>query len=433
MIGPTAGRHALIVAAWAGLFGLAVANLPVAWAADLTVLDVPGAVHLAPSTEAAPKRKSTFSFPPLISPADAAAASTAGVPASATLVPAVRLTGIIRPGDAEKMRGVLDKLAASPSATSGEPLTTIELSSMGGSLTEGFEIGAILRKYKLVAVVRQRDLCLSSCALAFVGGNVHEVPPSYPTRCNVEIGGKVGFHNFFLNPNGLREDTVDDPVASRLRGFADARGGAALLVRYAGDMGLPPSFVASLMGRPVDDFQYVETVGQFLSFGVCPIGLQRPPIALDEQAKNVCGHSIRSAAPRSTFDATLLPPAETKRYLLERLQTYMQSLQTRGRLAGLLANGAVMRVAEEIDRLYDDLRATGMALPDIVGPTFEIGTAQSGKYETTCFVSVSPDDPDKYDVVVRGPRGLTDPPRLPPGNARRLFLFDSDTVINPRP
>jgi hypothetical protein len=369
----------------------------------------------------------------LISPAAAAAAAAAGVPASAELVPAVRLTGMMRPGDADRMRGVLDTLAASAAAKSEGPLTTIELSSMGGSLTEGFEIGMILRKYKLIAVVRQRDLCLSSCALALLGGNAHEVPPAYPTRCNVEIGAKVGFHNFFLNPNGLREATVADPVASRLQGFADARGGAASLVRYAADMGLPPSFVASLMGRPADEFQYIETIGQFLSFGVCPVGLQRPPIALKEQAKNVCGHSIKNIDPRPTFEATALPPDQTKRLLLERMQAHMQSSRARGRLVDLLANGAVMRVGEEIDRLYDDLRAAGIALPEIVGPTFEVGTVQSGKYETTCYISLSPDNPDKYNVVVSGPRGLSDPPRIPPENARRLFLFDRDTVVNERP
>ena len=91
-----------------------------------------------------------------------------------------------------------------------------------------------------------------------------------------------------------------------------------------------------------------------------------------------------------------------------------------------------MRVKDEADRLYDDLRAAGVALPSIVGPTFEIASKESGAYEVRCYVSLSSDDPDKYDVAVQGPRGFAKPLRVPPQNSRRLFLFDKDEVINHR-
>jgi hypothetical protein len=279
-------------------------------------------------------------------------------------------------------------------------------------------------------VVRKGDLCLSSCALAFLGGNVHRVPSVYPSDCNVEIGAKVAFHNFFLNRNGLRDATSADPVASRLQGFADARGGAAQLVKYAGDMGLPPNFVASLMGRPVEEFQYIETVGQFLSFHVCPIGLGRPTTPPETQARNVCINSMGSPEAPAAVEVRAIPREEAKLQLLERLQASMQaSSRARGRLAAQLSSGAVMRVQAEIDRLYEDLRAAGVALPDIVGPTFEVtGLAR----DTACYVSLSPDDADGFDVALLGPRGFADPPRQPPQNARRLFRYDRDDVVNPK-
>jgi hypothetical protein len=401
-------------------------------AADLTVLEQPGAVHLQPGQPIKPDKPSSFSLP-LVSPAQAATRA-GGASSPATIVPAVRLTGVIGPGDADKLRKVLDKLARAQSVRPEDPLTTIELSSMGGSLTEGFEIGHLFRQYKVISVVRSHDLCMSSCALAFLGGNIHRVPVNYPTRCNVEIGSKIGFHNFFLNPNGLAASTENDPVASRFQGFLDARGGAASLVRYAADVGMPPSFVASLMGRPVDQFQYIETVRQFLALNVCPIGLGRPAAPLEQQARNVCRNALGGPAPASDLEVSEIRADQAKRYLLEVLQAEMlASGRSRGRLASLFANGAVMRVQEEIDRLYEDLRAAGMALPDIVGPTFEVGSAQSGKYEPICYVSLSASDPDSFDVVASGRRVLSDPPHLPPGNARRLFLHDPDEVINPRP
>jgi hypothetical protein len=344
----------------------------------------------------------------------------------------LRMTGVIDQGDADKLRKALSDLP--PAARTGAgPLTTLELSSMGGSLPDGFEIGRLLREFKVVARVRQQDVCLSSCAFAFLGGNIHRPPAPYPTECNLELGGKVAFHNFALNSYSLQTGTPADPIASRLQGFAEARGGAALLVKYAGEMGLPANFAANIMGRPVDQFQYIETVGQFLSFRVCPIGLTRPAIALAAQAANVCNNSAGWNLPPADLKAEALPEDRVKLVLLQRLQEHMLSSKARGRLAAQLASGAVMRVREEIDRLYDDLRAAGVSLPDILGPTFQVWSEADAAQGQVCYVSLSPDDPDRFDVVMQGARGFTDPAREPPGNARRLFLYDRNDAINRRP
>jgi hypothetical protein len=137
--------------------------------------------------------------------------------------PRLRLTGMIEAGDAEKLRDQLVRLQALVPPKSGMPLATIELSSLGGNLSEGVRIGELLRSYKVVAVVRKEDICLSACALALLGGTTVATAAAYPAECNVEIGGKVAFHNFFLDRTELRGLTNDDPVVSRLQGFADAR------------------------------------------------------------------------------------------------------------------------------------------------------------------------------------------------------------------
>ncbi len=395
-------------------------------AADVSILDKPGAIHHEAPPPTAPERRPGFS---LIPPAHALAE---GATVRSAAVPAVRLTGVIEEGDAKKVERLLERLARSPAAKPDTPLTTIELSSMGGSLYDGIAIGRLLKKHRVIAVVRQRDFCLSSCALAFLGGNESEVPAAYPTRCNVELGGKVAFHNFFLNPQLLGPTTTGDAVASRLQGFADARGGAAALVRYAADVGMPPAFAASLMGRPVDDFQYIETVAQFLDYNVCPIGLGRPSLSLEQQAINVCRNAT-DAESSARLEARSLPAQGVRRYLLERVQENMRSSRSRGKLAGLLASGAVMRVPEEIEKLYEDLRAAGMALPEILGPVFEIVASDSGSPHAACYVSLSSDAPENFDVVVSSDRGLAFPRHNPPENARKLFLFDRGTRINPRP
>ncbi|CAN5918483.1 hypothetical protein BH11PSE3_BH11PSE3_24150 [soil metagenome] len=344
----------------------------------------------------------------------------------------IRMTGAFEAGDAKKLRDILERLPAANLAKADAPLTIVELSSLGGSLSEGLEVGAVLRKFKVIAVVRKRDVCLSACALAFLGGNAHHEPLALAKECNIEPGGKVGFHNFWLNRTGLRASTSEDPVASRLEGFNDARGGAALLIKYAGEMGLAPNFIANMMGRPIEDFQYIESVEQFLALHVCLLSLERPAISPSAQAGNVCKNSIGSFDPAAPLEQRLIPAPQAKQYLLERVQQNMQAVKTKGRLADQLASYAVMRVQQEIDRLYDDLRAAGVALPDIVGPTFEIGRMRNGVFEIACYVSLSLEDPDNFDVVVQGAKGLSQPLKTPPDNSRRLFLYDPRDVINAR-
>jgi len=344
----------------------------------------------------------------------------------------LRLTGMIEPGDGDRLRSILMKLTVPDGQAASGPTITIELSSKGGDLNEGFRIGFVLKTFKVVAVVRKGDICLSACALAFLGGAAGNVDAASSRNCNLEIGGKLAFHNFSLNRNGLREVTTDDPVASRLQGFNDARGGAAMLVGYAGEMGVPPKFIARIVGRPAEEFTYVDAVGKFLSLHMCPIGLERPSIPLAMQAANVCNHSTGwlDAAP---LEAVAIPTRHAKRYVLEHLQANMLSFKVRGALADQLASAAVMRVKEAIDRLYEDLQAAGVGLPDIVGPTFEVRRRLPGGHETACYVSLSSDDPDRFDVVIQGPRGLSRPRYAPPGYGRRLFLFARDDVINPHP
>lgn len=335
----------------------------------------------------------------------------------------IHLGGTIREGDASRLREVLARLGTS------SPVT-IELASPGGDLLEGYRIGGLLKEFGVVAVVRKGDICLSACALAFLGGSARNAAALGPAKCNLEIGGKVGFHNFWLNPNGAGAGTSADPVTSRLQGFNDATGGAARLLRYAAEVGMQPSFVGSLMGRPVEELQYIETVGQFLSLQICPIGLARPAVAKTQQAVNVCSHSTGWQESAEPLQAAEIPARKAKRHLLERVQANMQSARSKGRLAAQLESGAIMRIGGETDRLYEDLQAAGVALPEIVGATFEVGRRRGAAFEVVCYVSLSAEDPDKFDVVVQTPRGLAQPSFLPIDDCRRLFLFDRDAVIN---
>jgi hypothetical protein len=187
------------------------------------------------------------------------------------------------------------------------------------------------------------------------------------------------------------------------------------------------------MARPVEEFQYIETIGEFLALNLCPIGLERPSLPMSHQAANICNNSLAAPAPLSTFIVGPIAAPQVRQYLLERVQDGMNAAKAKGRLADQLATWSVMRAKDEVDRLYDDLRAAGVALPEIVGPTFEVALNRGGRVRAACYVSLSPTDPDRYEIVLQGERGLTDAVRKPPANARRMFLFDRLAVANQRP
>lgn len=373
-------------------------------------------------------------------PAGHAAEITVESPSSSTLgrePPTLRLTGALRQGDAAAMRRLLVRLKAERTGLGTGlgtgPLATVELSSLGGDLNEGLELGYLFRDFNVATVVRRRDICLSACALAFLGGTASRDGKARTAAHAIEVGARLGFHTFYLNTQSADAPTADDPERSRRQGFREAQAATAALVRYAADLGIDPKFVATMMARPPEELTYVATTEDFLTLDVCPIGLARPAISLAEQALNVCNHATGWQDPAEIDQVRLLPPQQARRTMLENIQQNMQTLKVKGALSDQLASWSVMRVERSIDNLYDDLRAAGVRLPEIVGPVFEVRGYRQGGREMQCFVSLSVDAADRYDVAIRRPGKWSHPDRSAPRDCRGLFLHDRDATINPRP
>jgi len=361
------------------------------------------------------------------------AAQAADIAVKAVSPATLRLSGPLRRGDAEAMREALARLKASSPPHDDRPLATVELSSLGGDLDEGLRLGRLFRDHRVATVVRRHDICLSACALAFLGGTSHREDGERAVDQRLEIGGKLGFHTFYLNADSGRAPTAGDPVQSRRQGFSEARAATASLVRYAADLGIDPRFVANMMARPQAELTYVNTVGDFLLLKVCPIGLAPPAASLAEQARNICNHATGWSDPATPADVRALAPPQARRTILETIQQNMLSLRVRGALSDQLASWSVMRVERSIDALYADLRAAGVRLPEIVGPVFEVGGYGSAGGEMQCFVSLSPDDPDKYAVAIRRPTKWSHPAHAAPEECRGLYRHDRDAEINKRP
>jgi hypothetical protein len=343
------------------------------------------------------------------------------VPGTALAQHGLRLTGPLLPGDADQLRRTLDSLKAGGAIT-------LELSSPGGDLLEGLQLGYLLRERGIAALVRRGDVCLSACALAFLGA----------AQATVEFGGRVAFHNFYINTANTGLRAADDASSGHIKGFDEARGGAALIVRYAADMNIDAGFIARLLGTPADQFDVLDTAGKFGVLHACVFNLKRPRQSVAAQATNLCNNASHAAAQdiagRATpLQARQLSPRHARRYLLEHLRTTLAATSPRGSLATQLAAVLAAKDDDLIETFYAELRAAGVPLPDLIGQHFEVTGYRLGAEAVACFASLSLDDADRYDVSLMDRRGFSRlVPPAPPA-CPRLALYDPDEVINPGP
>lgn len=342
----------------------------------------------------------------------------------------LRMTGMIEDGDADRLRALLSELRRSTARAPTKPLAVIEMSSIGGDIIEAMKLGYLFQEFGVATLVRAGQSCLSACALAFLGGAERQSVSETTAARTLEVGGELGFHNFYLNPHHERSYDAATPREGIARGFNDAKGAASRLIRYSATLGVDANFIARMLGRPPEAWDYAETAGMFIDLKICPAQLTQslPPPA--ERAVNVCANTLGEAARAEVTEARLMSPAEARRYLLWQVRQSLASSSTRGALAGELATIARAR-DDAVAVTYTELRAAGAPLPEILGPTFEVKGFGAGVFDLTCVVSLSPDDPDRFDMVLRGPAGFIKPARPGPASCGRLMSFDRGDILNP--
>jgi hypothetical protein len=353
-------------------------------------------------------------------------------PKSAIVEHTIRLTGPIEAGDSDKLRKMLERLRGAAPPAAGAPFATVELSSKGGDLYEGLKLGYLFREFDVATVVRAADICQSACALAFLGGTQSHAPGHAVPSRSLEIGGQVGFHNFYLTSPGELSAATKDAREGVTMGFSVARGGASALVRYAAQMGIDAAFIARMMGQATDAWDYVETDEEFVTLRVCPLGQMRLPNNPPSMAANICNHAAGGLGIASPLQARALSPRETRRHLLERVRDTAEASSIRGPFSSQLAAVLASRDEGLLEAVYAGLRSAGVPLPEVLGANFEVSGYNLGGVSLECHVSLSRDNPAKFDVALVGPDGLMKPFQTPPAACPALFLFDSEDVLNPR-
>ena len=72
----------------------------------------------------------------------------------------ITITGRLLNGDYQNLQRVIDRTG----------IKSVRLNSNGGSAIEGYQLGYTISRNKMSTVINKGDVCLSACAVAFLGG-----------------------------------------------------------------------------------------------------------------------------------------------------------------------------------------------------------------------------------------------------------------------
>lgn len=166
----------------------------------------------------------------------------------------------------------------------GVPFDQVVLHSPGGNLAAGLELGRILREHQLTTNIGRTErniesystpcdtwydtvvsgICASSCAYAFLGGEVRFVQsPYYQTEQSL-----LGFHQFYGGPERGGEMLTAEQVAEiEASTVSIAQALTGQIVLYAIEMGIDPRVVAFASATPGDDL-YFPTQNEIASLSI---------------------------------------------------------------------------------------------------------------------------------------------------------------------
>ncbi|SNR68004.1 hypothetical protein SAMN06265378_11640 [Paracoccus sediminis] len=150
----------------------------------------------------------------------------------------------------------------------------VVLHSPGGSLQAGMELGRLFREHGMTTHIgrTRRDIesyaspcdtwfdmveagiCASSCAYAFLGGEVRFVDsPYYPTE-----NSRLGFHQFYRGSSEEGAEMLTSQQVAELRSstLSVAQAVTGQIVLYAMEMGIDPRIVALAAATPSDSLYF---------------------------------------------------------------------------------------------------------------------------------------------------------------------------------
>ena len=152
---------------------------------------------------------------------------------------ALRLTGVIAPGDAARFAKWLE---------GREMPASVELHSTGGSVIDALEIGRTLRKDGATTRIEAGNVCLSACPYILSAGTTRAVDPL----------GYVGVHQHYFGESELLPAFI---------AVEDIQLGQAEVVDYLLEMGIDLRLMRHSLATPPDEI-YILTQEELTDYNL---------------------------------------------------------------------------------------------------------------------------------------------------------------------
>lgn len=203
----------------------------------------------------------------------------------------IRLTGVIEPGDAEKLEKVVQsRFDSKTSPTHGDSLC---LDGPGGSLDAAVTMAMRLRASSVSAIVPPNASCLSACAVVFMGGSSRQNRIAKNARFMFATS-RVGFHAPSLEVQNGSYDK--ETVAKAFDVAVSALGRIAIQLSRPEWAETTVKFPYSLLGAMLDyrgqNFLMIELVEHAGVWDIEVIGL-RSAKPTERSLKNLCDNALR--------------------------------------------------------------------------------------------------------------------------------------------
>lgn len=193
----------------------------------------------------------------------------------------LRLVGEIEVGDSMKLGNLLKRTNRGDIGYGW-----IELSSPGGAFIEGIRLGYLFKEFGIKTRIKSNDICLSSCAIAFLGGTMHYGNGSSAKRRELELGGTIGFHGFYINSTA--EKKLQESDLSAYFGVELSKAMAGILAGYAADMDIRSLWISEILEKGKNELHFVNTIGDALDLGIEIVDLSRVTTLESSHAINAC-------------------------------------------------------------------------------------------------------------------------------------------------
>ncbi|MCQ0989164.1 COG3904 family protein [Jiella marina] len=179
--------------------------------------------------------------------------------------PLILLSGPIEKGDAERLAALIDEVCASRECDYQNTAAMLSLNSPGGSFTEGIALAETMREKQVASIVENGSLCLSACALAWLGGSSFHPTGGVGTYIDryVEPDGQIGFHSPYLSDAAIAALPEEERLGTQATGL---RLGISKMVRFLASFGVDPLVIDRIVAMGPDEVMTIETVADVVAF-----------------------------------------------------------------------------------------------------------------------------------------------------------------------